>query len=471
MTRRLLVSYLTITVIVLLVLGIPLGVFYSQRERERIAADLEHDANVIASVYEDDLEAGRVPDPRPAAEYENRTGARVVVVDNEGISQIDTGDVTNRDFSTRPEVAAALDGTRTTGTRSSETLGVDLFYVAVPVASGGTVHGAVRVTLDIGDVDQRIRQFWWALGGVAIVVLAAVGLIGWVIARSVTRPLRALTDDARRFSSGDLATSDHRLEGPPEIQELDDTMVSMARRLDGLLATQRAFVADASHQLRTPLTALRLRLENLQSRLDDLSADRSDDLQAGLSSEVEAAIEETNRLTELVSTLLQLARADEYRETVTVDLRGLVVERIDTWTALADAGGVRLVGPDPSPPVGALLVETVPAAVEQILDNLLDNALGVAPVGSTVQVLARPEGDVAVLAVIDDGPGLSDDAKGDATRRFWRGDARRPGTGLGLAIVDALSTASGGSVRLADSKSGGLTVEVRLVRVASTIPG
>ena len=189
-----------------------------------------------------------------------------------------------------------------------------------------------------------------------------------------------------------------------------------------------------------------------------------------MSSEIEAAIEETNRLTELVSTLLQLARADEYRETVTVDLRGLVVERIDTWTALADAGGVRLVGPDPSPPVGALLVETVPSAVEQILDNLLDNALGVAPVGSTVQVLARPEGDVAVLTVIDDGPGLSDDAKADATRRFWRGDARRPGTGLGLAIVDALSTASGGSVRLADSKSGGLTVEVRLRRVAATIP-
>jgi len=466
MTRRLLVSYLTITVIVLLVLGIPLGVFYSQRERERIAADLEHDANVIASVYEDDLEAGRVPDPRPAVTYENRTGARVVVVDDAGISLIDTGDVANRDFSTRPEMSAALDGTRTTGSRSSETLGVELFYVAVPVASGGTVHGAVRLTLDIGDVDERIRQFWLALGGVGVVVLAAVGLIGWVIARSVTRPLRALTDDARRFSSGDLTASDQRLDGPPEIRELDDTMAAMARRLDGLIATQRAFVADASHQLRTPLTALRLRLENLQSRLEQPTAETSNEVQQGMSGEVEAAIEETNRLTELVSNLLQLARADERQETVTADVLALVGERIDTWTALADAGGVRLVGPEPSALDSTLLVETVPAAIEQILDNLLDNALGVAPVGTTVRVAVRSEPGVVVLAVTDEGPGLDDEAKTDAVRRFWRGDPSRPGTGLGLAIVDALSTASGGAVRLSDAPTGGLAVEVSLRRVA-----
>jgi len=462
MTRRLLVSYLTITVVVLLLLGVPLGAFYSQRERERIAADLEHDANVIATVYEDDLESDRPLFSGAAEAYEDRTGARVVVVDDAGISHVDTADAIERDFSTRPEVAAALEGTRTTGTRASETLGVDLFYVAVPVASGGTVHGAVRLTLDTGEVDARIRQFWWALAAVAVVVLAAVGVIGWVIARSVTRPLRALTDDVRRFAVGDLAASEHAIDGPPEIRELDETMAAMARRLDGLLATQRAFVADASHQLRTPLTALRLRLENLQSRLDSISSDeRIEDAAI----EVDAAIDETGRLTELVTNLLQLARADERQETAVVDLGGLVADRVDTWSAVADAAGVALRQPSSASAGGAsstVRVRAVPGAIEQILDNLLDNALGVSAAGADVLVDIRTEGERVILEVADSGPGLNDADKVDALRRFWRGDTSKPGTGLGLAIVQALAVASGGSVALRDSDMGGLVVEVTL---------
>lgn len=465
MTRRLLVSYLTITIVVLMLLGVPLGAFYSQRERERIAADLEHDANVIATVYEDDLEADRVPAPGPADTYEERTGARVVVVDAAGISRVDTGDDVERDFSTRPEMAAALEGTRTTGTRPSETLGVELFYVAVPVASGGTVHGAVRLTLDTSEVDARIRQFWWALVGVGVVVLVAVGVIGWVIARSVTRPLRTLTDDARRFAAGDLTSTAHMLDGPPEIRELDGTMASMARRLDGMLTTQRAFVADASHQLRTPLTALRLRLENLQSRLDALPPDERSDEAMG---EVDAAIDETRRLTELVTNLLQLARADERPETVAVELGELVADRVDTWTAVADVAGVRLCPPPPDGDGPVPRVWAVPGAIEQILDNVLDNALAVSPAGADVHIAIRRQRDVVTLVVADSGPGLDDASKAEAVQRFWRGDTSKPGTGLGLAIVEALATASGGRVDLRDSDTGGLAVEVTL-RVADPI--
>ena len=320
MTRRLLAGYLTITVIVLVLLMVPLGVFYSQRERERLAADVEHDANVIATLYEDDLEAGTALDPTPADTYEDRTGARVVVVDSAGISQVDTGADVNRDFSTRPEFEAALEGVRTSGTRRSETLGTDLLYVAVPVASGGTVHGALRITLDTADVNQRIRNFWLALGAMAAVVLAAVVLIGWVIARSVTRPLRELTASAERFASGDLSVGDHVAQGPPEIRALDTTMTTMAQRLDGVLTDQRRFVADASHQLRTPLTALRLRLENLQSDLEAVGGDPDGHAVDAL----ERAIGETERLTELVSNLLQLARADARPVTEVVDLVALV---------------------------------------------------------------------------------------------------------------------------------------------------
>jgi signal transduction histidine kinase len=462
-TRRLLLSYLTITLIVLLLLEIPLGLFYAQRERERLAADVEHDATVIATLYEDDLEVGAPLDPTPADTYEDRTGARVVVVDADGIARVDTGGDVPRDFSTRPEIAAALEGERAAGTRRSDTLGTDLLYVAVPVASGGTVHGALRVTLDIADVNERIRSFWLALVAIAAVVLAAVAMIGWVIARSVTRPLRALTESAERFASGDLAVTPTATGGPPEIRALDDTLTTMALQLDGLLSSQRAFVANASHQLRTPLTALRLRLENLQGRVAEDPSDRA------VGAEIERAIDETGRLTELVTSLLQLARTDDRPDTRAEDVVELIRDRVDTWTAVAEERGVALVGPDrgEGPGEGSggrVLVRVVPGAVEQILDNVLDNALLVSDVGSTVDVRLATSPDRVALCVVDRGPGLSDADKRDAMRRFWRGDTTRPGTGLGLAIVDALATASGGSAVLSDTDGGGLTVTVTLLR-------
>jgi signal transduction histidine kinase len=459
MTRRLLASYLTITVFVLLLLMVPLGIFYSQRERERLASDVEHDANVIATLYEDDLEVGLPLDPSPADTYEDRTGARVVVVDRAGISQVDTGDSIDRDFSTRPEIAAALDGVRTAGTRRSDTLNTDLLYVAVPVASGGTVHGALRVTLDTGDVNARIRNFWMSLGAIAVVVLAAVALIGWVIARSVTRPLRQLTASAARFASGDLSVTEHVTEGPPEIRALDETMGTMAQRLDTVLRDQRRFVADASHQLRTPLTALRLRLENLQNDLADGSRPVAE--QPSVEA-LERAIGETERLTELVSNLLQLARADDRPATAVVDLGVLVRDRVDTWTAIAEERRIEL---RQSGDGASVMVRCVAGAIEQILDNLLDNALAVSEPGSVVEAELQRAGERVRLSVIDHGPGLSDDSKAAAKRRFWRGDTSRPGTGLGLSIVDTLATASGGEVTLVDTAGGGLTVVVELAVV------
>ena len=332
MTKRLVLSYLAITVLVLLLLEVPLAVFYAQRERDRVASGLEHDANVVASVYEDSLENKQPPARGPAERYEARTGARVVVVDRNGTSLVDTGASTGRDFSTRPEIAQALAGSESSGTRRSTTLDTDLLYVAVPIASAGNVYGAIRLSLDTSAVDARIHRFWLALAGIAVAVLGTVALVGWGLARSVTRPVRRLNAAAGRFARGDLRVSDDLSgAGPPELRMLDESMITMARRLDDTLAAQRTFVADASHQLRTPLTALRLRLENLQSRLQGLEED-----------ELDAAIDETSRLSELVNDLLQLARADEQPPTASFDLTQLALDRVDTWSAIAETRGITL---------------------------------------------------------------------------------------------------------------------------------
>ena len=449
MTRRLLFGYLLAALVVLLVLEIPLAIFYQQREMVGLERDVERDATVLAGYYEEGLEAGATLDPAAADAYAKRTDVRVVVVDKAGTSVIDTAGPAGRDFSTRPEIKTALGGGRAVGTRYSQTLKTDLLYVAVPASSAGDVHGAVRLTLDKQDTNALVRSYWAGLIAIAVVVLIAMAGIGWAIARSVTRPLRDLDAAAARFATGDLSPAEPDPSAPPEIAVLGDTMNTMARRLDRLITEQRGFVADASHQLRTPLTALRLRLENLQSA----AATHEDEEELG------AAIEETNRLAALVGDLLQLARAEETAEPLAVDIAALAAERVDTWSAVADATEVSLSLVAPGGPVYA---SSVPGGVEQILDNLIDNAVEASPEGSRVSVTIVRGATAHELVVSDEGPGLSDQDKARAVERFWRADRSTPGTGLGLPIVATLARASGGSLELSDGASGGLTVRVTL---------
>ena len=133
----------------------------------------------------------------------------------------------------------------------------------MPVASGGVVHGAVRITYPTTEVDRRVTSNWLLLAAVAAVVLAAATLASFLIARSVSRPLRTLQHTASTLADGQLSARAGVDAGPPEVRAVAATFNTMAARLEQLVASQQAFAADASHQLRTPLTALRLRLENL----------------------------------------------------------------------------------------------------------------------------------------------------------------------------------------------------------------
>lgn len=447
MTRRLLLSYLTVTLVVLVLLELPLAIFFQQRELERLTVDAERDATVLATIYEESLEDGLPADPKPANDYSTRTGARVVVVDVDGISEIDTAREASRDFSTRPEIETALTGQRSTGTRSSETLGQDIVYVAVPVASGGIVHGALRITLGTEEVDERVWKFWLGLVAIAFVILTVMAGVGWIIARSITRPIRRLEAAATRFSGGDLTPTEPEPNAPPELVALEVAMNDMAGRLDELIERQRAFVADASHQLRTPLTALRLRLENLQ--FDNPTDAR----------ELDDPIEETTRLSALVGDLLQLARTESTTSPIRVNLSDLIRDRVDVWTATAEMNRITLSLVADASDVYA---SAIPGGIEQVLDNLLDNAFRAAPEQSTVTVTVSAGKSHQTIAIANSGSGMSDDDKQLAHSRFWRSDDSVPGTGLGLTIVDTILQTSGGSCKLTDNAPTGLIATITL---------
>jgi len=452
MTRRLLLSYLSITALVLLIIEIPLGVVFARAERDRLIAAVERDATVVATVVEDTLETGATSGlDSVAAAYQDRTGGRVVIVDRQGVTVPDSDPPApgRRDLATRPEIAAALRGEHTAGSRSSATLGGTFLYVAVPVASQGQVYGAVRITYPTAAVDARVRRVWLALAGVAVVVLGVVALVGFALARSTTRPMRRLEQATTAVARGDLGARAPSDQGPPEVRGLAAAFNDMAARLGRLLGAQQAFVADASHQLRTPLTALRLRLENLEEKMPPAAA-----------GDLGAAAAETGRLARLVDGLLVLARAEaapSRREVV--DLAAVVADRQAAWAPLAAEQDVELtVQPGPTAPVWA-----VPGAVEQVLDNLLENALRVAPVGSSIELAIRQAEGWVELHVTDHGPGMPADQRQRAFDRFWRAPSAGPdGTGLGLAIVRQLLEASGGIAELRPNLGGGLNAVARL---------
>jgi signal transduction histidine kinase len=325
------------------------------------------------------------------------------------------------------------------------------------VASGGDVHGVVRLTLDTGEVNKRVHRFWMGLVATAVVVLVAAVAVGWLLAQWITRPIRRLQVTAGRFANGDLTPAPPDPDAPPELTDLEASMNVMAVRLAGHIDRQRAFVADASHQLRTPLTALRLRLENIGW----LASNPSEQ------TEIERAVDETTRLGTLVGELLQLAQSEQRDEPIPTALVQLTRDRVDTWSALSDQANVEMVLDEPEHELMALVV---PGGLEQILDNLLDNAIRFAPSGSTVRIGCIGGSTELRLMVADNGPGLSAEDRLHAMERFWQADQTSAGSGLGLAIVRSLAEASGGSLTLEENKPSGLVAIVTLPAARSITP-
>lgn len=450
MTRRLLLGYLGVTLFVLASLEVPLGVQNQRNERRNLTANVSHDAMVLAADAEDAVQSANPPRRQLASlaaiasAYTGTTGGRVVIVDRRGYALVDTSARVRgvESFASRPEIAAALAGRYPTGVRPSRTLHTRLLYVAVPIASGGQVYGAVRITYPISSVDSRIFRYWLILGLIGGVVLMGAALVGLGLARFVTRPLNRLEDTASAVGAGHLEARAPTESGPPEVRSLASVFNETVAKLERLLRSQEEFVADASHELRTPLTALRLRLETIPP---------SDDR--------DAALKETRRLADIVDALLVLARPESGAETSEqVEATALIRERLEAWLPVAEERWVALVAELDGP----VRVQAAPGRLVQVIDNLIANALDASAGSGTVTLAARSVPPWTELHVTDDGPGLTAEQRARAFDRFWRAGSSEGGSGLGLAIVRRLVAADGGEVELCEAPGGGVDAVVRL---------
>jgi signal transduction histidine kinase len=462
---RLLAAFLGVMVVVLVAHDVPLISHLRRVEVDRQLAELERDAFILAGQAAEALpsEPGET-DPDADADaavalddtvrgYADRSGRSVVVTDASGTVAAAagaTGVAAGDDLSSRPEVAAALQGEPTTARAD------DVVAIAVPVQSGATPVGAVIVSADDDEVDSRAAGRTRGLLVVAGISLAAAAVAALVMAGSVTGPLRALRRSTQRVAGGDFAAQADDRRGAPEIRALAASFNTMTARLARLVEQQQRFAGDASHQLRTPLTALRLQLERATAVVDDDPAEASRIL-----GDAEREIE---RLQRLIDGLLTLARADSATPAPRehVDVSAVVAERAALWDSLAEEQGVTITVVDG----GGAVAVAVPGALDQILDNYLDNAIAAAPPGSAVEVVVdvppARNGSVAVH-VLDRGTGLTEQQLAHVFERFWRAsDADHDGSGIGLAIVAHLANSSGGEAALRRRPGGGIDASVAL---------
>ena len=463
MRWRLVAVLVGIVVLVLAAQNIPLARHLRGVERDRLITELERDAFTLAgrstTALDDDAAGTDQAVERMIRQYRGTSDARVVITDETGTAMVssDEESVAGREYASRPEVARALGGDPVSGERHSDTLDTDLVYVAVPVLAGDDVIGTVRITYPAAVISDRVDDRVRSLTIVAIITVAMAALVALVVSGTVSRPLRSLRRATERLTGGDLSARAETTSGPREVRDLAQAFNRMSERTQQLVNEQLAFAGDASHQLRTPLTALRLRLEQATDLLES-------DPQ-GARERLEAASAETERLQHVIGGLLALAHADGRGDPAApVDVVAVAQERAEMWKPLAEEEGVRV---RVDARASSLQAMVVPGALEQILDNLVDNSLAVAPPRSAIELSVRRGEHAVELSVADRGPGMTPEQITRSFDRFWRAaDADHPGTGLGLAVVQHLARASGGDVGLARRVGGGLVATVRLPVVA-----
>ena len=266
MRKRLAISLVAVAATILLVFSIPLAYFVSNVERDRLVTALERDAFILAGHAKETLNTttGAVlPSLQPYVnEYVSKDDPRVIVVNADGLVVVtnDAVAVVGTSFANRPEVAKALTGVPAVGERESKTLGEQLVFVAVPVLLGDDVLGAVRLSHPQSHIDSAVRRRLVGIATAGFITLIAAAIISIPLALGIARPIERLTRRTEKLAEGDFSVRADDASGPPEVRELSRSFNSMAGRLGLLIEGQRQFASSVSHQLRTPLTALRLRL-------------------------------------------------------------------------------------------------------------------------------------------------------------------------------------------------------------------
>ena len=448
MARRILVALITLIIAVVAGAMLPLAMNAASHDRTSFNQETEDQAKTWAAVYQSVLAGGK---NAALPSLLNQVGGGLVVLPNPPYGVLSAA----HGKPTRAANTLALQMMQhdTNGQVRVVSNSQSVTAAVAVIKNGdvpGPVAGVVLVTESSAPLNSEIRTLWTILIAVGVAGLLGAALFAVWLARWASKPLAGLDAAARRLADGDLTVRAKPDYGPPEVRRLARTFNTMAGRLENLVHGSRAVLADVSHQLRTPLAALRLRLDFLAAEAAETDPE--------MAAELNGAQDELIRLSRLVDGLLAVARAENVQpQPKVIDVADVAEERVAAWLPVAEDRGIFLsvaTGWSASgEPVNGWLGE---GHLEQVLDNLIDNALEALSAGDRIEVApAYTESGVRVT-VRDNGPGMTPEMR---ERAFLRFTSNSPGgTGIGLAIVQRLVTANGGTAQLEDSPGGGLTV-------------
>ncbi|MEA2147036.1 MAG: hypothetical protein QOG59_2623 [Solirubrobacteraceae bacterium] len=440
-----------VLLLALIALGVPLALSLRARVAAEVKTQAQAQADLVAATAADLLAPSDRPDLQTLAQTASRSvRGRVLIVSATGQVLVDSGGpgAVGTSYDSRPEIQAALRGHQLQVQRASKTLGQSILATAVPIVRNGRTVGAVRITEGMAAVGSAIRRAEFGLALIGLIVLALGLFAGAVIAAHVARPIKRMEQVARRVAQGDLGAR-VEVEGSREQRSLAASFNEMTTRIAALLGAQRQFVADASHQLRTPLTGLRLRLEEAKALTTSQAGD----------AELDAAIGELDRLTHTINELLAHSRAGEREvEGSAVDLGDAARAALERWRGPAGLRGGLITLHQES---GRAHVWSARPDVDRALDVLIENAINYSAAHPAVQVNCAP----GRIEVRDRGAGVGA-GEGEAVfNRFHRGRAGLAGpagSGLGLPIARELMRSWGGDVTLTPRPGGGTIATITL---------
>ena len=449
---RFVISFAYVLLVIIVALTVPLGIVLRDRARAELEGLALTNAQTIAALLDRDrLEEGRPRDrlERDIERFADDVGGRVVVLDPAGIVLADSdGEDIGQRFDTpgRPEVGQALESVVSAGVRTSRDEGGDIVVAAAPVIDEGALVGAIRISRDVAEVQRNVTR-----ATLGIVVVASAGLVAglalaFVLAGSLARPLSRLAAAAQRLGRGDIAIRAGKVEGGDEVEQLAGSFDEMADRLERTMRAQREFVANASHQLRTPLTGMKLRLESAIADTND----------PAVQSQLRAMESEVDRLAGIVERLLVMAQEIEEGQESHVDVADAAARAAERWRERASLAGATV-----SAEGERIVALANPGDLDQILDVVVDNAISYAP--GPIDVRTERAGSWAVVSLQDHGAGIPGDEVDRVTERFYRGSGTPSGgSGLGLAIAKELVEKWGGTIAFASVDGAGTRVDVRL---------
>ncbi len=419
MRKRLALVALATTTLVVLTFLMPLGLLVRRQAEDRARVEAEREAQAIASLIALTVADDTAPEAIETALGPTQQGTIVVLPDDSVIGEPNQGQGSLVESARQDQatITAVIDGG---------------WEIALPVI-GQDVVVVVDVMTTNAELTDGVTESWLLLGLLGIVVVAAAVWVADRLGRSMVQPIRELEDAAHRLGGGDL-TARAEVGEPRELAEVADAFNTLASRLDELLREERESVADLSHRLRTPLTALRLRAETLRA-----------------DTEREETIALVDRLEHSIDQLIVAARSDRGAVGARSDLDGVVSQRSEFWRVLAneETRAFDIALGAPSVELGFESSE-----LEAVVDALIGNVFSHTEAGIPIWISTGVTDGRPWLEVADGGNGFGDLALVE------RGISGGGSTGLGLDIVRRTAESTGGSLEVDDRPGGGAVVRI-----------